>query len=81
VAARRDEVDSGDRLYRVQRCVCGRRTALDPVCEAVATSGPIVGLHVDRFGRATFHHLDVDATPRQRAALKDGTDRRPRLSL
>jgi hypothetical protein len=70
-----------DRLYEVQERVYGGRTGLGPIREAVATHAPVVVPHVDRFGRAAFHDGYVDAPTRQRAALKDGGDRRPGLSL
>jgi hypothetical protein len=69
------------RLYEVQERVYGGRTGLGPVREAVATLAPVVGRRVDRFGRAAFHDVYVNASARQRAALEDGGDRRPGLSL
>lgn len=85
VAARRhprhERATLADRLYEVQERVYGGRIGLGLVREAVATRAPVVGPHVDRFGRAAFHDLYVDASTRQRAALEDGGDRRPGLSL
>ena len=76
-----NELTLADRLYEVQERVYGGRTGLGPVREAVATRAPVVGPRVDRFGRAAFHDVHVDASTRQRAALEDGRDRRPGLSL
>lgn len=76
-----EELTLADRLYEVQERVYGGRTGLGPVREAVATPAPVVGPRVDRFRRAAFHDVYVDASTRQRAALEDGGDRRPRLSL
>src|SRR5438105_4566674 len=67
-----------DRLNEVQERVYGGRTGLGPLLEAVATDAPVVGAHVERFGRTAFHDAYINAPIRQRSALKDGGDRRPR---
>jgi hypothetical protein len=70
-----------ERLYEVQERVYGGRTGLAPVREAVPTPARVVGRHVDRFWRAAFHDVYVDAPACQRAALEDGGDRRPNLCV
>jgi hypothetical protein len=70
-----------ERLYEVQERVYGGRTGLAPVREAVPTPARVVGRHVDRFWRAAFHDVYVDAPACQRAALENGGDRWPNLCV
>ena len=75
------EQERPERLYEVQECVYGGRAGLAPVREAVPRHAPVVGRHVDRFWRAAFHDVYVDAPAGQRAALEDGGDRRSSLCV
>jgi hypothetical protein len=75
------EPERPDQLHEVQERVYGGRTGLGPVREAVPTPAPIVGRHVDRFWRAAFYDVYVDALACQRTAFEDGGDRRSDLCV
>src|SRR4051794_24146399 len=69
----------GHPVNAIEERVHRRRTALDPVRQAVATPAPVVERHVDDLRWATLDHLGLDAPPCQRAVTERRDDRRAAL--